>query len=87
MRRERLSRDDLDRIGVNRPPRRVHRDPPDLPVHYGGWVGPAPCGLSAGSWAARTNVPDYVTCTGCRQPRPAVVDAARQFALAAHQAP
>jgi hypothetical protein len=66
VRRERLSRDDLARLDSPRPPRRVHRDPPDIPVHYGDPETPAPCGLPGGSWAARTNRPEYVTCPACR---------------------
>jgi hypothetical protein len=69
---ERLSRDDLTHLDATRPARKVYRDPPDLPVHHGGWTSPAPCGLPPGAWAARTNVAAYVTCTGCR-PRPVVM--------------
>lgn len=69
MRHARLPREDLARLAANRPPRKVYRDPPDLPVHYGAVDTRAPCGLPAGAWAARTNRSEYVTCPGCRRLR------------------
>lgn len=73
MKRERLSRDDLTRIDAPRPPRKIHRDAPELPIHYRGFTEPTPCGLRVGAWAARTNRPDLVTCPSCRQLRRVVL--------------
>lgn len=103
MKHGRISRDDLARVDSPRPSRKPpHRPAPDLPVHYGGFTEPAPCGLPVGAWAARTNRPDLVTCLGCRQlrrvvlaadpgsPRPpsaAVIPAIRVLAAAAHLTP
>lgn len=69
MKRARLSRDDLAELAANRPPRRVHRDAPDLPVHYEGFTAPTPCGVPVAAWAARTRRPDLVTCPECRRLR------------------
>lgn len=66
MKRERLTRDDLNRLDSPRPTRKVYRDPPDLPVHFAGFTEPTPCGLPVDAWAARTNRRGLVTCPGCR---------------------
>jgi hypothetical protein len=103
VRRERLSRDDLARLAASRPPRKVHRDAPELPIHYRGFTEPAPCGLPVGAWAARTNRPDLVTCPSCQRlrrvilvagapgvplpPAAPLIEAVRSLAVAAHLTP